>query len=80
MTPIMSKVIRFILNLLIYSAVLLSVVYYSYTYVPELFQLKNLMIPFKGSLMLAVILSVLLAGINEVITLIIIRFVRRKKA
>lgn len=80
MSVTMPKIIRFVLNLVIYSVVLISVTYYTYTNIPELFMIKDLMVPFQGSLMLAVILSILLAGINEVMTLIVIRVFRRKKA
>ena len=78
MNVILPKVIRFISNVIIYSSILIAVTYYSYTNVPEFFALKNLMIPFTGTIILAIIISVLLAGINEITTLFVVRFYRGK--
>jgi len=76
----MSKITRFILNLVLYASILISTTYYSYTNVPELYGVKNVLVPFNGALFLAVVLSIILSGVNEITTIFVIRFIGRRKA
>lgn len=79
MNIVLSKAIRFVLNFIIYCGILIGVAYYTYTNDgPELFALKDLMVPFNGILILAIVLSIILSGINELMTFIIVRRIRRK--
>jgi len=73
-----TKIFRFVFNLSMFTLVLMSVTYYAYTNNPTLFGLKNALVPFEGALILSVILSVLLAGINEVVTLLVVKFTKRR--
>lgn len=70
---IVLKVMRFLLNFGLFSGILAVTVYYTYTNVPELFGLKNTLVPFNGALFLGLILSLIMAGMNEIITLFMIR-------
>lgn len=71
------KTIRFFVNLILYAVVLISTTYYTYTFQPGLFALKNVIIPLQGTIILAVVLAVILAGVNEIMTMIIIKFSMR---
>ena len=70
------KTIRFILNFLIYAGILISTIYYSYTNQPGLFMLKDYLIPMKGTILLGLILAGILAGINEIMTMFIVKLFR----
>lgn len=75
----MSRAIRFVLNFIIYCGVLIGVAYYTYINGgPELFALKNVMVPFNGILILAVVLAIIFSGVNELITFVMVRRIRRK--
>lgn len=78
MNVIFLKVARFVLNLAFYVSLLISITYYSYMNNPDLFGLKNALVPFNGALVLAVVLAISLAGINEITTFVVVRYPRGK--
>ena len=78
MNLVMSKVTRFLLNFVLYALILLAVTYHSYTNNPDFFTLKTLLAPFGEMLILAVILAIMLSGINEITTLGVSRFWSRR--
>ena len=71
------KTIRFILNIILYATILICATYYTYTFQPGLYALKNFIVPMNGVIFLTIILSIILAGLNEIITIFVIRFQKR---
>lgn len=81
MNPFFSKVMRFIMNFLFYAVILISTTYYVYTNIPdpEIIALKNVLFPMQAAMLLAFILSLIMAIVNEITTIFIIRIARRKQ-
>lgn len=72
------KLIRFLLNILLYAGILITTACYAYFSDPRLFALKDFLVPMNGVIILIIILSAILAGVNEIITVIVIK-IRRKQ-
>lgn len=79
MNTLKIKVIRFFLNLGLYAALLVSTTFYVYTYVPELYQLKEVILPMRNSMILAIFMALLCAGMNEIMSMLIVRIARRNE-
>ena len=79
MSPIKIKVIRFFLNLGLYAALLISATFYAYTNPPELYRLKEVILPLNNAIFLAVFLALLCAGVNEILSMLMLRIARRNE-
>jgi len=72
-----AKIYRFVFNMALFTLVLMGVTYYVFITPHTLFRLKDALVPFKGALVLTVVLAVLLAGVNELTTILVVRSVKR---
>lgn len=72
-----TKTIRYFLNLIIYAVILVFTTYYIYVYIPDLFIVKNLLLPLGGAIVISIMLAMVLATINEIITAIVVKVSRR---
>lgn len=79
MNIIAGKILRFVVNFVFFAVIMIAVVYYSYMNPPELLGVKNILLPMQAAVFLAFLLSLIMAGINEIITIFIIRITRRGK-
>lgn len=79
MNKLKITLLRFILNFIFYAMLLVTSAYYLYTYIPELYGLKNVILPLKSIIVFTIILSFILALVNEIMTVLIIRIISRKK-
>jgi len=77
---VLMKVLRFVMNFVFFCAILGATTFYAYTNNadPAIFNLKNTLVPLKGVLFLDVILSIIMAGFNEISTLILLKIGKRK--
>lgn len=73
------KIFRFLMNFVFFTVILYSMVHYSYTSDPELFGIKNALLPYEAAVFLGLIISMILAGINEITTIIILKSTNRKR-
>ena len=73
------KIFRFVFNIAMFSLVLMSVTYFMYTVNPELFGLKNALVPFSSALVLVCIIAAVLSVVNEVVTLVVVKWAKRGK-
>ena len=73
MNKIKIQITRAIINFAIFSTTLISTVYYSYNNIPELFLAKNILLPFKGALLIAFFLALIFAILNEVVSMALIK-------
>lgn len=79
MKQYVGKMLRFFLNFMFYMVVLVSVTYYCYSTPMELYGIKHAILQLESALFLALFMALILAGINEITTLFIIRMSRGKK-
>lgn len=79
MKPLFGKIMRFVLNFVFFMIVLISATYYVYSTPAELFGIKNVLLPLNAVLLLSVVIALILAIINEVTTVFIVRMIGRKK-
>lgn len=66
------------MNFVLFMVVLYSTTHYSYTNYPELFGVKNVLMPYEAAVFLSLMLALILAGINEITTVIVIKLTKRK--
>lgn len=72
------KIYRFLLNFTMFSLLLVLAAHYAYTNNSELFGLKNALIPYGNAMIFVVIISFVLAVINEVMTLLLVKIAERR--
>lgn len=74
------KVIRFLLNFVIYAGFLSTATLYVYTQPPGFYTIKNILLPIEAALFCSIVFSLILSGLNEIMSMMIIkRFGSNKK-
>ncbi len=79
MRVVLVRITRFVLNVAVFAFVLFGITHYSYISEPELSGLKNALLPYEAAVFLCLIASILLAGLNEVVTIIAIKITAGRK-
>lgn len=67
------KLARFFINFLVYAGFLASSAWYIYIEPKELFAVKEAILPFNAAVVLALIFSLILSGLNEIVSMFIIK-------
>lgn len=71
-------VLRDSINFILFFIALLIIGFYIYNVPPELINLKNVIFPFKATILLCIIISITLVFLNRITTYIIIKLMRNR--
>ena len=72
-----AMIIRDLLNLLIYTGVLTTIIIWAYKTPLELEQLKNIMFPMNAAKMIGIVASICFIVSNKIVTVLIIKLMQR---
>jgi len=77
MRLVKTKLIRYFVNVILYAVVLITATYMAYIIPEDMFIVKNFCLPFGLATVIAIFISMILATLNEISTIIVVNITRR---
>lgn len=79
MAKLVVTILRDILNFVLFFVTFFVVIWYIYTVVPELTNLKNTLLPMKQAIILSLIISIIFVFINRLTTFFAIKIMKGRQ-